>query len=281
MTTSLANITREAIEQLDTAGIDNPAFDARLLIGHILGLDRAQISSQAGRVLTPEELARIRSFINRRNRREPVARILGVREFWSLNFTLNEATLEPRPDSETLIDVAMKEFKDRKNVSILDLGTGTGCLLLALLHELPDATGLGLDYTMEVVDQARRNAEDLNLADRATFRMSHWFDNLQNERYNLIISNPPYIPSNDIPSLMPEVRNYDPMRALDGGADGLESYRLLIPQLHKYLKPEGVAIFEVGQGQATAVADLFRQNDFKSVSTHMDHGGVERCVKAL
>jgi len=278
--TSLGSFTREAIEQLDTAGVDNPAFDARLLVGQVLGLDRAQLMAQSERVLTPEEVALLRPFINRRTRREPVARILGQREFWSLPFRLNEATLEPRSDSETLIEVALKELQTRKVSSILDIGTGTGCLLLALLHEVPEATGLGLDYTMDVVDQARANAEDLNLSDRATFRMSHWLDNLQYEHYDLIISNPPYIEHNVIPTLMPEVRNHDPLRALDGGADGLDAYRSLVPQLSKHLKSGGFTIFEVGQGQAAQVADLFRQNGFAQVTTHMDHGGVERCVKA-
>ncbi len=280
MTTSLGSVAREAIEQLDSAGIDNPAFDARLLIGHVLGIDRAQILAQADRVLTSDEATQIRSLINRRDRREPVGRILGMREFWSLNFSLSEFTLEPRPDSETLVDVALQELKNRKDISILDLGTGTGCLLLALLHELPEAKGLGLDYMMEIVNQARENAEALNLADRATFRMSNWFDNLTDERYDLIVSNPPYIPSNDISSLMPEVRNFDPLRALDGGPDGLTVYRSLISQLKKYLRPEGFVVFEVGQGQATAVAEIFRQNEFGHVSTHMDLGGIERCVKA-
>ncbi len=269
-----------AVNNLESAGVDNPALDARILICHALGIDRAQMTSQNTRILTADEGGQIKSFIGRRCRREPVARILGQREFWSLPFGLNDATLEPRPDSETVVEVALKELKDRSAISILDIGAGTGCLLLALLHELPEATGLGLDYAPEAVDQARANAENLNLSGRAMFRMSNWLDNLQDERYDLIVSNPPYIVRNIIPTLMPEVRNFDPLTALDGGEDGLDAYRLLIPQISDRLKPSGFTVFEVGQGQATPVAELFRQNGFAHVSTHMDHGGVERCVKA-
>jgi len=236
--------------------------------------------AQNTRALTEDETGRIKTMINRRCRREPVARILGQREFWSLPFGLNEATLEPRPDSEILVEVALQELQGRSAASILDIGAGTGCLLLSLLKELPEATGLGLDYTQLAVDQARENAERLGLSDRAVFRMSNWLDNLQDERYDAIISNPPYISARDIPTLMPEVRNYDPIKALNGGEDGLAAYRLLIPQLQERLKPGGFTVFEVGQGQASSVRELFAQNGFTEVTTHMDLGGIERCVKA-
>lgn len=278
--TTLDAVLRQAREDLENAGVDNPALDARLLICDALGIDRAQMTAQNDRSLTAEEAGRVKSMIGRRMRREPVARILGMREFWSLPFGLNDATLEPRPDSETLVEVTLKELKERSAISILDIGTGTGCLLLALLHELPEAIGLGLDIVPEAVAQARVNAENLSLPDRATFRMSNWLDNLLDERYDVVISNPPYILRNEIPTLMPEVRNFDPLLALDGGEDGLDAYRLLIPQMRDRLKPGGFVVFEVGQGQAAQVADLIRQNGFEKISTHKDLGGVERCVKA-
>jgi release factor glutamine methyltransferase len=162
----------------------------------------------------------------------------------------------------------------------LDAGTGTGCLLLALLHELPEATGVGVDINPQAVDQARDNAENLGLQTRAMFRISNWLDNIVTDTFDMIIANPPYIVSKDIPTLMPEVRNYDPLAALDGGEDGLAAYRVLIPQLRERLKPGGVAVFEVGLGQAMRVGEMFTQSGFTSVTFHMDLGGVERCVKA-
>ncbi|NTU77152.1 MAG: peptide chain release factor N(5)-glutamine methyltransferase [Alphaproteobacteria bacterium] len=271
----LLEIIHKAQKELAAAGVDHPALDARLLIGHALGCDRAQLMMQSRRVLTDEEIAAILKLIERRARRVPVARILGLREFWGLPFGLNEATLEPRPDSETLIEAALRiPFS---NGRLLDLGTGTGCLLLALLHEWPEATGMGVDIAPRAVEQARANAERLGLADRATFRVNSWADGVT-ERFDLIISNPPYIASGEISGLMPEVRDYDPRAALDGGSDGLDVYRHLIPRLPRLLNPQGAAIFEVGQGQATAVADLLRQSGFPDVATCRDLGGVERCV---
>ena len=215
--------------------------------------------------------------ITRRIRREPVARIIGAREFWGLNFGLNEATLEPRPDSETLVE-AVLAFR-KANARILDLGTGTGCLLLALLHEMPAATGMGIDMNPRAVEQAIFNAAALGLGERAMFRTGNWLTDIK-ENFDIILSNPPYIPASDISTLMPEVRDYDPMLALDGGVDGLAPYRFLIPQLANFLNPQGIAAFEVGAGQAPQVADLFRQSGFANIAIHKDLGGIDRCVTA-
>lgn len=279
-TTTLDSVVREAARQLEDAGVDHPILDARILICHTLGIDRAQMATLDARALTESESADIRALIGRRCRREPVARILGEREFWSLPFNLNDATLEPRPDSEIIVEVTLNALRDRGDVSVLDVGTGTGCLLLALLHELPHATGVGVDLNPHAVDQARDNAANLGLQPRALFRISNWLDNIVADRFDAIISNPPYIASRDIPTLMPEVRNYDPIAALDGGEDGLAAYRILIPQLQERLKPGGFVVFEVGQGQAASVGELLTQNGFKDITFHMDLGGVERCVKA-
>lgn len=278
---SLDAIFRDAARQLEDAGVDNPILDARILVCNALGIERSQMTAEATRVLTQEETASIKALIGRRCRREPIGRILGTREFWSLPFNLNDATLEPRPDSETLVELVVKEFANHSDLDILDAGTGTGCLLLAILHELPEATGVGVDIAPNAVDQARDNANNLGLQARAAFRISDWLDNIVADRFDLIISNPPYVKSGDIPTLMPEVRNYDPKTALDGGADGLEAYRQLIPQLSERLKPKGTVIFEIGQGQATAVSELLVQNQFKDITLHMDLSGIERCVKAI
>ena len=272
---TLSEFLTLAATRLQQAGVDQPRIDARLLIGHALNLDRAQMLSQATRILTQEEIARVTPLLDRRAQREPVARILGTRAFWSLSFGLNEATLEPRPDSEILIETALRLKPDARR--ILDLGTGSGCLLLSCLHDMREATGLGIDLNPRAVEQAAQNAAALGLASRARFRQGNWGEGLQ-EKFDLILSNPPYIPAGDIPHLMPEVRAYDPLLALDGGADGLAPYRALIPILKSFLNPKGVILFETGIEQARIVASLLEENDFQSVGTHKDLGGIDRCV---
>lgn len=273
----LTEFLNNAIETLKQAGVGNPQLDARLLVQYVLKLDCAQILSQSQRVLTDEEICAIEALLARRAGGEPVARIFALREFWGLNFGLNEATLDPRQDSETLIEAVL--LLGLKKKRILDLGTGTGCLLLSLLHEMTDATGVGVDIAPRAVEQATKNAADLGLGARAEFRVGHWLEGLT-EKFDIIVSNPPYIPSTEIPTLMREVREHDPRRALDGGEDGLVPYRFLIPQLADFLNPNGIVAFEVGYGQAQQVADLLRASGFTNVGFHKDLVGIERCVTA-
>lgn len=274
---TITRLLRDTEARLTKAGIDNAPLDARVLLAHILQLDRVQLISQADRVLTKNETQQFEALIARRAQREPVSRILGAREFWGLSFTLNEATLVPRPDSETLIEAALKEVKRSAPLRILDLGAGSGCLLLALLHELPNASGVGIDAAPRAVEQATHNAKHLGLTGRATFRTGNWLEGID-EHFDLIISNPPYIAQVEISLLMPEVRNFDPMLALDGGGDGLAAYRLLIPQLRSFLKPYGVAVFEIGEGQALSVCALFSVAGFRKVFSRQDLTGIERCI---
>ena len=277
---SLSAYLAHATEQLKAAAIDTPPLDARLLAGHALGLDRAQLLSQSQRLLTEAELTTLDGLLTRRLKHEAVARIIGVREFWSLNFGLNEATLEPRPDSETLVETVLSLSPHKQAPHrILDLGTGSGCLLLSLLHERPNATGLGIDINPRAVEQATKNAVTLGLGERARFCQGNWLTGLS-ESFDIIISNPPYIPAADIPTLMPEVRDYDPMLALDGGDDGLTPYRFLIPQLARFLNPQGIVAVEVGITQAPYVENLFRQANFINVEIRKDLGGIDRCVTA-
>lgn len=289
---TLAQFLRLATDRLQQAGIDNPSLDARWLFCHALNNDRAQLLSQSQRILTTGEQAQIDALITRRAAHEPVARIIGAREFWGLRFSLNEATLEPRPDSETVVEVVLKilDASDLrgKKLRLLDLGTGTGCLLLSLLHEQPSATGIGIDIAPRAVEQARQNAQALELQTRASFHVDDWFaglragDSTKNTipKFDVIVSNPPYIPASDIANLMPEVRNHDPLRALDGGADGRDPYRHLIPQLKDFLNPKGLVVFEVGIDQAHDVAALLETHAFINIHLYKDLGGIERCVSA-
>lgn len=262
---------------LSQAHVPDSALDARLLISHVLGCDRATLLTQKDMVLSPKQDLEIDKLISRRANREPVARILGSREFWGLLFGLNEDTLEPRPDSETLIETALKRTSHTKPKRLLDLGTGTGCLLLALLHEWRGSTGLGVDKSQQAVDQATQNAKTLKLDERASFQTGNWLDQI-NDSFDLIISNPPYITTHDMKSLQPEVRDFDPATALEGGEDGLTPYRKIIPQLPKYLNENGLVLFEVGEGQAHTVSELMKKAGLKDVLTTRDLGGINRCV---
>ncbi len=292
---TLFDLLRASQDELAAAGVDNPVPDSRLLIAHALTCGRADLLTQTDRVLSAEEAAVIQTLISRRAAREPVSRILGLREFWGLPFGLNEATLDPRPDSETVIETALTEGRKQGSgirkksefaslmpdscflPSVLDLGTGSGCLLLALLHEWPQATGLGVDIAPRAIEQAQINARRLGIQDRAAFRVNDWLDDIE-ETFDVIVCNPPYIAAADIPALMPEVREHDPLAALDGGRDGLDAYRHLIPLLPQRLKNGGWAFFEAGQGQAEAVCGLFREAGFRDIRAARDLGGIERCV---
>jgi len=204
--------------------------------------------------------------------------ILGRREFWSLDFVVTPDTLAPRPDSETLIEAVLAALPDRSApLSLVDFGTGTGCLLLTLLSELPNAEGIGIDISRPALAIAGGNAKRLGLADRCRFLCSDWSAALEG-RFDLIISNPPYIPSGDIAGLEPEVARFEPLSALDGGADGLDAYRALAAQIPPLLKPGGIGAFEVGAGQAPQVAALLAEAGLTPRGIHRDLGGIERVV---
>lgn len=225
---------------------DTPRLDAELLLAHVLGEDR--LAMLVGRAPVPAEaVARFEALLARRRRHEPVAHILGEREFWSLPLRVTPDVLVPRPDSETLIAEALRHFAARPPGRVLDLGTGSGALLLAALSEWPAATGLGIDRSEAALAVAAENAERLGLEGRAVFRLGDWAEGLD-ERFDLILCNPPYIPEGT--PLMPDVERYEPAGALFGGADGLDPYRLLLPEVERLLVPGGVALFEFGEGQA-------------------------------
>ncbi len=214
----------------------------------------------------------------RRLAREPLAFILGRREFWGLPFAVSPATLVPRPDSEALIEAAIAAFPDRSRVgSVLDLGTGTGCLLLAALTEFPAAHGVGIDLLPAAATLARRNAAMLGLRNRCAFMSGDWASAVAG-RFDLILSNPPYIASGTIGHLMPEVALYEPGTALDGGVDGLSAYRAITPELRRLLAAEGAAVLEVGNDQAAAVARLGRQAGLDAVAVHADLSGAARAL---
>jgi len=270
--------------QLACAGVVDPCLNVRVLIGHALGLDPDDVLDHVTRVLTDDEVHAIDALIARRSKRETLNRIIGKGEFCGLWFELNEATLEPRPESEMIVHGILKKikpffwpFRARKSLRVLDLGTGSGCILLSFLKGLPNATGLGIDYAPRAVEQARKNAKRLGLDNRCEFRINNWDTGIV-EQFDIVSFNPPYIPSWDISKLMPSVRSYDPVLALDGGDDGLNPYRVVIPALPKLLKKGGYAGIELGDDQTESVVKLLREAGFTDIGLSLDFRGFERVL---
>jgi release factor glutamine methyltransferase len=269
---------KDAVRRLKEGGIDMPVLDARLLVEHALQTDWATLFTGPDRALTPGEAASIEALLRRRLAREPIARIVGKRGFWKFDLAISPATLDPRPDTETLVMAVLKLLPDpSRPLSILDLGAGSGAILLALLHELPHATGLGIDIAEEATATASANALALGLHTRADFRAQDWNAGLAGQ-YDIVVSNPPYIPAGDIPGLAPEVREYDPHAALNGGADGLDAYRALARLSPPVLKPGGLMALEIGQGQAQAVEGIFAAAGFGPFTRWKDLAGIERVL---
>ena len=265
------------------AGIESGMTDARALIGAALRLSRAQLLAQSDRLLEPREIAAIDALAARRMKREPVSRILGRKEFWSLTLDVTPDVLVPRPDTETLIEAAL-DYVVRgglrlEPLRILDIGTGTGALMLALLQELPNARGVATDLSMSALHVARGNAERLRLASRCSFVACNLADGVQS-RFDLIVPNPPYIARGAISSLDPEVRDYDPRLALDGGADGLDAYRAIAASVPPLLAQGGRLIMELGIGQAPPVTSLLEAAKFTVLSIRNDLAGIPRAISA-
>jgi release factor glutamine methyltransferase len=256
---SVAQARGAVADRLHGHGFDTPDLDARLLVGHALGLDHTALTVASARALTPAEAERLDAVVARRLSHEPVARIRGSKEFWSLPLAVTPDVLVPRPETETVVEAALAIVTRGRALRIADLGTGSGAILLALLSELPAACGIGTDRSEPALAVARRNADDLGLADRATFVACHFADAIAGT-CDLVVANPPYIPSDDIATLAPDVRDYDPRLALDGGRDGLAAYRAIAADATRVLAPGGWLAVEIGIGQAEAVTALLARH---------------------
>lgn len=274
----LNDFYRAAKTRLQHEHIETPALDARLLICHGLDLTHEQFVLSDNRVLSAMELQSIETFLQQRLDGKPVSKIIGRKEFYGRDFKTTADTLDPRPDSETLIETVLSHPCEAP--LILDLGTGTGCLVLTLLAEWSKARAIAVDQSIAALQIAKENALRIGVEDRVVFIQSDWFSEVIGQ-FDVIISNPPYIPQGDIAGLAREVRDYDPMAALTGGADGLDPYRVIIPQLPGFLKSGGLAAFEIGQGQESQVADLLGRAGFSAVGVRRDLGGIGRVVHGI
>ena len=280
---SVSEVLHFVAQAFRLAGIEEAETDARVLVGYALRLDRSKLIAQSDRLLEAREIDAISALAARRLKHEPVSRILGKKEFWSLDLTVTPDVLVPRPETETIVEVAL-DFVVRgglrmEKLRILDIGTGSGALLLALLHELPNATGTGTDTSKAATQVARDNAASLGFGPRCRFTVCDIASDVQGE-FDLIVSNPPYIARADIASLQPEVRDYDPIFALDGGEDGLTAYRAIAADAKRLLAAGGRLYVELGKGQEAAVRGLFSQAGLMVGPARKDLAGIPRVLGA-
>jgi len=279
---TVAGIRRSLAQRFRAAGLDSASADARILVGHALCVDHAALATVGDRAIGVEERKTIAALAHRRLKREPVARIVGSKEFWSLPLRINASTLVPRPETETVVEVALAAIDASgprtQALHIADLGTGSGALLLALLSELPNASGIGTDTSFDALMMARANARRFGIT-RAAFVAGNMARPLGTP-LDLIVSNPPYIASEEFAALAPEVRAFDPRSALDGGPDGLDGYRSLIASVPALLRPGGALVVEIGAGQADAVARLFSAAGLAPAPPQPDLNSVPRVLLA-
>jgi release factor glutamine methyltransferase len=285
---TVGEVLRGAAATLAAAGIDSAGLDARLLVGAALGLDQVGLLQAHRRALTSAERLAVGAVIDRRLAREPVSRILGRRWFWGLEFEIGPATLDPRPETETLVAGVLHRLREQSwhewPLRIADLGTGSGAILVALLSELPNATGTAIDIDDATLALARRNAIRHGVEKRIELKKSDWFGAISMARFDVIVANPPYIPTCDLDCLAPEVGGFDPKGALDGGADGLAAYRAIIGRAATFMVKDGLLVLEVGAGQANAVGELMAETGElwpeEPASLWHDLSGHVRCVAA-
>ena len=279
MSLTLLQAWQSAKARLETAGLAGPVIDARLLVEAAAEATRADIVTDPYRALTPEQEKRLADYLARRERRQPVSHILGRKGFWKIMLSVTPDVLTPRPDTEVIVDYVLKKFPDETApFHILDLGVGSGAIVLSILAERPRAKGLATDISDEALAVARENAANLGLANQIAFARGNWTEGLADASFDVVVSNPPYIASEVIETLEPEVKDHEPRVALDGGADGLDAYRHLAPEILRVLKPGGLFAVEIGYDQKDAVEALFNEVGAGDVWTIKDLSTNDRVV---
>lgn len=273
-------LLKNAADTLRDAGVETPILDAELLLAKATGRSRTELLTHPDFQPTCDARKVFVAFVERRTKREPLPYITGERPFYDLSFEVTPAVLIPRQETEFLVEACIHILRTRQYPSFIDIGVGSGAIALCIAEHVKDALVYGSDTSAPALDVARKNAESYNLASRVLFREGDMFSPFPDTKFDLVVSNPPYIPSAQIPTLQPEVSLYEPHQALDGGEDGLDAYRTLIPQSTQYLKENGFLALEIGIGQAAAVKEMCEQNGFAEVNVISDYSGIERVVVA-
>ena len=273
MSERIVDTLQRATMMLSAAGIENPERDARILLAHVMEVDQAQLIARMNDPLPPSALFGMDRVVAVRSLHQPVSHIVGKRGFWNHEFLVNSDVLDPRPDTETLVAAALEHPFD----TVLDLGTGSGAIILSLLSERPKATGVATDISPKALDIARRNAGRVGVADRVRFEEADWWTGLSGQ-FDLIVGNPPYISEVEMETLAPEVRDWEPHLALTPGGDGLSAYRIIAAGLNQFLAPNGTAFFEIGYRQAADVKEIFQNSGFTKLNILQDIAGHDRVI---
>lgn len=271
-------LLRWAVEKLREAGVETPLLDAEVILSHACGCSRTYLIAHPDFQPSLEVTEHFSRWVERRSRREPLAYIVGEREFYGISFEVTPAVLVPRPETEVLVETALRILRDIPNAVILDIGVGSGAIAVSIAKSAPEVTVYGTELSAAALEVARRNAERTRVQDRVRLFQGDLFEPVAGMRFDLIASNPPYIPSSEIERLEPEVSKYEPRQALDGGPDGLDYYRRISVAAREYLKPAGILAVEIGMGQSGAVEGLFEENGFANVRAISDYSGIERVV---
>ena len=278
MSETLVSLWTDVRKRLEAAGVDTPVLDARLLLEAGAGVSRLEIVTDPRRIVDDAQVEAVNALTQRREAREPVSHILGRKHFWTLDLAVNANVLTPRPETEFVVEAGLQETLPADAPHrILDLGAGSGAIILALLKDRPNATGVAVDISEKAIETVRVNAEQLGLADRLEIRQDNWAASLD-ERFDLVVSNPPYIRTGDIDELAPEVSRFEPRLALDGGDDGFVAYRIIVAALPRLLKPRAAFAMEVGLGQAEAVRTMAEAAGLSTTEPRRDLSGIPRVV---
>ena len=273
----LKEIQRKLCNNFSTIGIETPELDARIILKEVLSLDDKDLILKESLDIPEEMIEKIITIESRRLNGEPISKIFKKRDFYNSTFVISNDVLDPRPETELIVEIANNYINKNEVKNILDLGTGSGCILLSILNENRMINGLGIDLSKEAISIAKQNSKKLNLETQSNFLVSNWMSSV-NYKYDLVVSNPPYIASEDIKKLSKSVKIYDPILSLDGGEDGLNSYRLIASDLKRIISMNALIIIEIGYNQSLEVIDIFKKNDFKLIKKYNDINGLDRVL---
>ncbi len=273
----LSQIRRKLCNNFSTIGIETPELDARIILKEVLSLDDKDLILKEGLNISDEMIKKITAIESRRLNGEPISKIFKKRDFYKSTFVISNDVLDPRPETELIVEIANNHINKNEVKNILDLGTGSGCILLSILKENKMINGLGIDLSKEAISIAKRNSKKLHLETQSNFLVSNWMSSV-NYKYDLVVSNPPYIASGDIKKLSKSVKIYDPILSLDGGEDGLNSYRLIASDLKRIISKNALIIIEIGYNQPLQVIEIFKKNDFRLLKKYNDINGLDRVL---
>ena len=273
----LSEIKKKLLDNFLLNGIETPELDARLVLKEVLSFDDKDLILREKENIPEKFIKKIFAIEARRLKGEPISKIFKKRDFYQSTFLISDDVLDPRPETELIVDIANNFIKKNKVKNILDLGTGSGCILLSLLKENKMINGLGIDISKEAINIAQKNSKKLQLDKQSNFLISNWMSSIK-FKYDIVVSNPPYIPRKDIKKLSNSVRNYDPILSLDGGNDGLDCYRVIAKDLKRIINKDAIIIIEIGYNQFLSVIEIFKNNDFKLIKKYNDINGLDRVL---